>query len=129
MPVRTNSLEAYREILDKLPEKRATIYRFIVNNPGLTRQQIATCIIWPINAITGRVTELLQHGVVEEYGMDCRSGRSRAKLRPIEGATLKPLPKQEKRMDKRELLRAYTDAIVNYEDIEDLQKEILRRMR
>ena len=49
----------YSMIKPKLPEKRMRVYEVILSHPeGVTRKQIAKHLGWPINCVTGRVTEL-----------------------------------------------------------------------
>ena len=64
----------YRMIKPDLPDKRQRVYEAILlltssEHPnGVTRKQIAKHLGWPINCVTGRVTELrdIEHLIVEE---------------------------------------------------------------
>jgi len=60
-----NSIEAYRSI-ENLSGKRQIVYRCIESNQGITRQQIAEFLGWTINRVTGRVTELIDLGLVSD---------------------------------------------------------------
>lgn len=132
-----NSLEAFNKIKanGSLPRRRLEMFEIICREPGKTREGYIRPN-WKINQICPRVLELIQHGLVEEYGLDCRSGFKRDRLRPTGNTEVKPLEKKEK-MDKRGLLDKYRKTIEwNYirdgmfrEDIHDLEKEILGRMK
>ena len=58
----------YRMIKPDLPEKRRMVYEVILSNPGgITRKGIARVLGWPINCVTGRVTELRdKHHLIKE---------------------------------------------------------------
>lgn len=58
----------YSMIKPKLPEKRMRVYEVILGHPeGITRKQIAKTLGWPINCVTGRVTELRdEHHLIQE---------------------------------------------------------------
>jgi len=70
----------YQMIKPDLPEKRQRVYEVILQHPeGITRKQIAKALGWPINCVTGRVTELRdQEGLIREAGTTsapCYDGR------------------------------------------------------
>ena len=75
-----NSLAAYNQIIDSIGGKRREVLQVIIDKAGVTRQDIAATLGWPINAVTGRVTELLELGAIDEVGIDRSSGRPRALL-------------------------------------------------
>ena len=79
-----HSLDAYRQIAQELPRKRASVYFTIVQNPGITRQALSIAMHWPINSITGRVTELINADLVMERGHSTVNGKRRAKLVAVE---------------------------------------------
>ena len=57
------SIEAYRRIEDKLPEKRLEVLRAIGRFPrGATCEDLVKHLGWPINRVSGRVTELKRAG-------------------------------------------------------------------
>jgi len=63
-----------------LPEKRRMVYEVILAHPGgITRKQIAKALCWPINCVTGRVTELRDvHHLIKEVSTvscPCYDGR------------------------------------------------------
>jgi len=64
----------YNMIKPKLPEKRQRVYEVILKHPeGITRKKIAREITesgWPINCVTGRVTELLNSNLIKEDGIE-----------------------------------------------------------
>lgn len=80
----------FHMIQKTLPEKRRLVYEVILENPGgVTRKQIAKILGWPINCVTGRVTELRdKHHLIKEVSTvssPCYDGRMypNGVLRPI----------------------------------------------
>ena len=70
----------YSMIKPGLPEKRMRVYEVILQHPeGITRKEIARILRWPINCVTGRVTELRdKHGLIVETNTvpsPCYDGR------------------------------------------------------
>lgn len=70
----------FHMIQKSLPEKRRLVYEVILANPGgITRKQIAKILGWPINCVTGRVTELRdKHQLIQEVSVvssPCYDGR------------------------------------------------------
>lgn len=65
MTVRNTSIAAYRD-LDKSARRKAVMQK-VSARPinGWTRQELAESLHWPINSVTGRVTELLAAGYLE----------------------------------------------------------------
>jgi len=63
-----NRNESYVNLLEKLPKKRQLIYQLISETPGITAQQISIKHFLPINEITGRITELKEMCLIEEWG-------------------------------------------------------------
>lgn len=59
--------EAYDDLIPKLGEKRAVVYLAICNRPS-TLFEIQARLGWPINCISGRVTELKDRELIEERG-------------------------------------------------------------
>jgi predicted ArsR family transcriptional regulator len=76
----SNSLKAYNDIIDGIGGKRREVLDVIIRLGEATRQDIGEDLGWPINAVTGRVTELLELGAIDEVGTDRSSGRPRAIL-------------------------------------------------
>ena len=67
--IRTTSLDAYMDIsTDGTSEsQRMVIFHFIKNHPeGLTRNEISRKLDIKINAVCGRVNELLKFGTIYE---------------------------------------------------------------
>jgi len=65
--IQPTSLEAYKDILQRLGDKQRVVYDVIVMvDKPITNIEIAEYLIWAINCVTGRVRELVQLGVVEE---------------------------------------------------------------
>ena len=80
-PIGTSVRNAtYQMIKPDLPDKRQRVYEIILQHPeGVTRKQIAKALGWPINCVTGRVTELRdKEGLIRESGTTsapCYDGR------------------------------------------------------
>lgn len=75
--------ESHEAILEKLPERRAAVARVIrgAGEKGATLFDIAFYLSWPINCVSGRVTELAKAGVIVDSGrraVNPRSGRRAA---------------------------------------------------
>jgi hypothetical protein len=63
-----NSLTTFESIIKTLPASRAKVYAGIHEHQPCTRQMLSRKMDWPINRITGRVSELIQLNIVEEKG-------------------------------------------------------------
>jgi predicted transcriptional regulator len=61
-------LTAYAEIQDSLSEARGKVLRTISKNGGATTFEIAKLLSWPINRVSGRVTELCDKGAAIDSG-------------------------------------------------------------
>jgi len=55
-------------VIEKLPQKRQLIYQIIAEHKGITAQQISEKYLIPINEVVGRISELKERCLVEEYG-------------------------------------------------------------
>jgi chromosome segregation and condensation protein ScpB len=75
-----NSLVAHDSIEQTKIGARDKVFSCICANQGVTRQQLAIILGWPINRVTGRVKELLDAGQIEERGTEMVGGRPRARL-------------------------------------------------
>ena len=78
--MRSNSLSAYASIADQLPMSRSAVYRAILARGSISRQGVSDHLGWPINRVTGRISELLQSGQIIESGAEFVEGRTRALL-------------------------------------------------
>ena len=74
--------EAYEDILPKLGEKRAVVYLAICDQPS-TLFELEGRLRWPINCISGRVTELKDRGLIAPV-VDL-SGNKVRRMNPISG--------------------------------------------
>lgn len=64
-----NRNEAFRSIIDRLPEKRALIYNlFSSYQSGVTTQRLSDDFNIRINEITGRINELKELCLIKEVG-------------------------------------------------------------
>jgi len=60
----------YHQIKPELPEKRQRVFEVILVHPkGITNKQIALELKWPINCVTGRVSELREAGFIKADGV------------------------------------------------------------
>lgn len=81
----------YQIIKPDLPEKRQRVYEIILAHPkGITSKDIAKALKWPINCITGRVSEL------------------RDKEQLIEAVGIQSMPDYEGKMHPNTIWRAKT---------------------
>lgn len=77
----TASKEAYVAIVDKLPSKRATIYRvirehaIIVPYLGLTIREAMSALGWPHTTVSARIFELAEAGLIKASG-EFRQGQT-----------------------------------------------------
>ena len=58
---------AYEDLLPKLGEKRAVVYLAILDKPS-TLFELEARLGWPINCISGRVSELKDRELIESRG-------------------------------------------------------------
>lgn len=86
----------YQMIKPSLPKKRQIVYEAIIlltstDHPdGVTRKEIAKHLKWPINCVTGRVTELRDlEGLIGEDGAKKQSPSYDGHMYP--NGVLKPL--------------------------------------
>lgn len=89
MPVRSTSKAAYYDMVDseQLTESQRTVFRVIVDNPGVSRNDLVAIGGFRQASVCGRVNELIKIGMVAESG--CRkdpvTGRSVNLLYPAGG--------------------------------------------
>lgn len=84
MSVHINSIETYKNIIDRLPKSRAAVLRAIAERGPITRNEVAEFLNIPINRITGRVCELRDAGLIIECGtMRTKDDRPRALLKAV----------------------------------------------
>ena len=69
--------DAYKAILEKLPERRRAVLSALIAEPeGLTTQEICNRLGWPINCVSGRISELKEAQLVEASGKTRRNDLS-----------------------------------------------------
>lgn len=79
-----NSIETYKGILDRLPDRRAAVFRVIAAHGPLTRNDIAEILCVPINEVTGRVDELRKAELVREGAkVKTKTNRPRSLLEAV----------------------------------------------
>ena len=94
MNVAETSLTAYGKIKPKLGTKQLAVYEAIGDMGVATNEQIADYLGWPINCVTGRVSELKKYGAVDVEGVGVnKSGHSakRWSIRDMNDSQLKQL--------------------------------------
>jgi len=68
---------SYKDILEKLPERRrAVMSALIAEVDGLTTQEICNRLNWPINRVSGRISELKEAQLIEASGKTRRNDLS-----------------------------------------------------
>lgn len=60
--------EAWDDIQESLSDRLSKVYAVICKNGGATLTEIASDLSWPINRVSGRVTELRKSGAVIDSG-------------------------------------------------------------
>ena len=78
-----NSLLAWADFKElKFRSQEEIVFKFIMANPGITRQKLTGLSGYAINAVTGRVKTLLDRGVVFERGShhNQETGKPNARL-------------------------------------------------
>jgi hypothetical protein len=74
--VANTSREAYASIV-KINEKQSIVYEALRDLGIATNEMIADYLNWPINRVTGRVSELKKFGMVDVHGVGkSKAGRS-----------------------------------------------------
>mgnify|MGYP003628628049 FL=1 len=61
-----NRNTSYKNIINKISDKRKQIFEIIVKHNGITAQEISRLYKLPINQITGRITELKDMCFIKE---------------------------------------------------------------
>lgn len=59
-------LAAWHDIQDRLPAARAEVYRVIAGGQYVSSDAVARKLGWPINRVSGRITELVDAGLVRD---------------------------------------------------------------
>lgn len=73
-------LDAWESVQKALPRCRGRVFEVIQRHmpAGVTSEQIAIELGWPINSISGRVTELRRWGRIKDSGVRARTYASRS---------------------------------------------------
>lgn len=61
--------QAYQDLQENVSGRRAEVLREITNSKGLGLWEISEKLGWPINSVSGRVTELVKLGHVFDSGL------------------------------------------------------------
>lgn len=72
-------LEAWASIQENLPDARRAVLLTILNagKHGISTIAISEKLGWPINCVSGRITELKRVGLVEDSGRRCENPSGR----------------------------------------------------
>jgi predicted transcriptional regulator len=84
---------AYDEIQPTVSEKRARVLAVITKSPSALFD-ICSALGWPVNRVSGRVTELAEQGLIEDSGsrkVNPASGKKGIVWRAVEDAPKLPL--------------------------------------
>ena len=67
--IRQTQVDSFKKLKNTLSAKRREVYNVIVRGrQGITNRKIAKYLDWDINRVTGRVTELVNLGLVTTAG-------------------------------------------------------------
>lgn len=80
MSVAHTSKMAYTKIYDQLGEKQTLVFNALKELGVASNEMIADYLNWPINRVTGRVTELKKFGMVDVQGIGVNKSGHSAKL-------------------------------------------------
>lgn len=109
MNIKDTSLDTYSKLTNYFGKCQIDIYRYIVDNPGATRREIAKGLEFEINNVCGRVNELVKSGLVIESGkVQCRVSKRQVEslisvkevdwelldIKRRENKALTPIPKE-----------------------------------
>jgi hypothetical protein len=66
---RQTQLDAWIDLQNKLPARRKAVLEALILHPkGLTCIELSEALRWPINCVSGRLTELYKAGFIREVG-------------------------------------------------------------
>jgi predicted transcriptional regulator len=80
MSVSGTSKEAYAKLRDKLGDKQLKVFEAIDRLGVASNEAIADHLGWPINRVTGRVSELKKFGFIDVEGLGKNKSGFSAKL-------------------------------------------------
>jgi len=66
--IRQTQVESLKKISNTLGSKRKTVYQVLISKGMCTNRMIAKHLGWDINRVTGRITELVNLGMVTTNG-------------------------------------------------------------
>lgn len=69
MTVANTSMLMYEKLKDKLGDKQQEVYEKLRELGSGTNEQIADALGWPLQNVTGRITELKKYGLVDVEGV------------------------------------------------------------
>lgn len=82
-------IEAWESIQDKLPESRREVLHVIAaaGALGISTVAISETLKWPINCVSGRITELHDSGLVKDSGRRCINPSGKRAILWVAGST------------------------------------------
>lgn len=118
--IRETQIDAWESIQESLSEKRLMVLREIKRNSmGIALFQISENLRWPINRVSGRVTELYELGYIRDSGsraINPRSGKQCIKWQyapSTDRIYRKRLDKNQEIIDLRKQVKALTKELNN----------------
>lgn len=69
MSVAHTSVYAFNRIKDKLGNKQERVFDALIELGTASNEKLADYLGWPINSVTGRVTELKKMGYLDVHGI------------------------------------------------------------
>jgi len=80
MTVAQTSKLAYEKLRDKLGNKQQIVYEKLQELGSATNEQIADALGWPLQSVTGRITELKKYGLVDVEGIGLSKAGNSSKI-------------------------------------------------
>lgn len=77
MTPRDTQLDAWNDLQETLGEKQQRVFKVIYSHGDATMFEVAKDLGWPINRISGRITELCAKGYIQDS--------TRRRLNPLSG--------------------------------------------
>lgn len=80
MTVADTSKMAYAKIYESLGRRQHEVYEALKELTVASNEELADHLGWPINRVTGRITELKKFGLVDVHGLGMNRSGHTAKL-------------------------------------------------
>ena len=66
--VRKTQVDSFNELQTEINDRQKSVYSVLTVHGNCTNREIAKYLQWDINRVTGRVTELVNKGMVNAHG-------------------------------------------------------------